>query len=547
MKNARKKVISMLMAFILAVTLIPMGAALGSDELLEGDASLDTVAHDTEAAEGSAAVGITELEPGLTEWELGAEVPAQAEPAPPSGLGAQEPAALIEDADAGLSPGQEDASVDLLASGVGTPITLLQYQYMGASGWITPSSWQQDNLTRGEVGKGYTSTRFFVNNDATQPIRYSLEGSSLPPGLKLSADGALSGIPTKGGYYSVAIKASNSAGSIVRTFKIAVADTPVITTSSLPTATVGSAYEQKIEGTTEYSSYLTWKFVSGNLPPGLTFFPNTVNRFWADVRGTPTQAGTFTFTVSASNTHAVTQKTFSIKVVTPSAPSITTSSLLDGMVGDSYKKTLAASGTNPMSWTRISGSLPPGLTLSGAGVLSGKPTKAGTYTFTVRAANHIGTHSKTFKITVRQKPKITTTIDSVHAGITGINYKKTLAASGTGTITWSRTSGSLPPGLKLSSAGVISGKPTKPGTYTFKVRATNSLGNTTKSFTIKVNNPSISISYQTHVQSVGWQAFKKDGAMSGTSGKALRLEGIKINLKNNTGISGGIRYSTHVQ
>jgi len=146
-----------------------------------------------------------------------------------------------------------------------------------------------------------------------------------------------------------------------------------------------------------------------------------------------------------------------------------------------------------------------------------------------------------------KKPTITTTVASVHAGITGINYKKTLKATGTGTITWSHTSGSLPPGLKLSSAGVITGKPTKPGTYNFKVRATNSIGNTTKTFTIKVNNPSISISYQTHVQSVGWQAFKKDGAMSGTSGKALRLEGIKINLQNNTGISGGIRYSTHVQ
>jgi len=224
----------------------------------------------------------------------------------------------------------------------------------------------------------------------------------------------------------------------------------------------------------------------------------------------------------------------------------TTDSVHSGIVGTNYKKTLAASGTKTITWSRSSGSLPPGLSLSSAGVITGKPTKIGTYTFVVKATNSAGSTTKSFKITIGAV-KITTTKDSVHAGITGINYKKTLKATGTGTITWSRASGSLPPGLKFSSAGVITGKPTKPGTYNFKVRATNSLGNTTKSFTIKVNNPSISISYQTHVQSVGWQAFKKDGAMSGTSGKALRLEGIKINLKNNTGISGGIRYSTHVQ
>lgn len=55
-----------------------------------------------------------------------------------------------------------------------------------------------------------------------------------------------------------------------------------------------------------------------------------------------------------------------------------------------------------------------------------------------------------------------------------------------------------------------------------------------------------SISYQTHVQSVGWQGYKKDGQMSGTSGLSKRLEGIKINLSN-LPYSGGIKYRTHVQ
>ncbi len=54
------------------------------------------------------------------------------------------------------------------------------------------------------------------------------------------------------------------------------------------------------------------------------------------------------------------------------------------------------------------------------------------------------------------------------------------------------------------------------------------------------------ITYQTHVQNLGWQGLVNVGEMSGTSGQSLRLEGIKINL-NNLGISGNIEYCTHVQ
>lgn len=54
------------------------------------------------------------------------------------------------------------------------------------------------------------------------------------------------------------------------------------------------------------------------------------------------------------------------------------------------------------------------------------------------------------------------------------------------------------------------------------------------------------VNYRTHVQSFGWQAWKSNGAMSGTSGKAKRLEGIEIKACN-LGISGDIQYRTHIQ
>lgn len=54
------------------------------------------------------------------------------------------------------------------------------------------------------------------------------------------------------------------------------------------------------------------------------------------------------------------------------------------------------------------------------------------------------------------------------------------------------------------------------------------------------------VTYRTHVQSYGWQAWKYNGQMSGTSGQAKRLEGINIRLSNQQ-YSGDIVYTTHVQ
>ncbi len=54
------------------------------------------------------------------------------------------------------------------------------------------------------------------------------------------------------------------------------------------------------------------------------------------------------------------------------------------------------------------------------------------------------------------------------------------------------------------------------------------------------------VSYRTHVQRQGWQAYARDGEMSGTSGQSLRLEGININVSGSP-YSGSIRYRTHVQ
>ncbi len=91
---------------------------------------------------------------------------------------------------------------------------------------------------------------------------------------------------------------------------------------------------------------------------------------------------------------------FTISENAAAAPSITTSSLPDGKVGEAYSQTLTANGTTPIKWS-ISGALPDGLTLDETtGKISGTPTAAGSSTFTVKATNSAGSDTKELSITI---------------------------------------------------------------------------------------------------------------------------------------------------
>ena len=176
-----------------------------------------------------------------------------------------------------------------------------------------------------------------------------------------------------------------------------------------------------------------------------------------------------------------------ITVGTPTAPEITTASLPNGTVGTAYSQTLAASGSTPITWSKTSGDLPAGLTLSDAGVISGTPTATGTATFTVKVENAVGNDTKELSITVVPVPVAPTiTTASLPGGTVGTAYNQILAADGDATITWTKTAGDLPAGLTLSDAGVISGTPTATGTANFTVKAENSTGDDTKALSITI-------------------------------------------------------------
>jgi len=186
-----------------------------------------------------------------------------------------------------------------------------------------------------------------------------------------------------------------------------------------------------------------------------------------------------------SNLVAFTINAASTTTTTTGAPlAITTTSLPVGTAGTAYGQTLAASGgTAPYAWSAISGTVPPGLTLSSAGAVSGTPTTAGSYSFMAQVQDSASaTSSLIYSVSIgaATTPPLAVSTVSVPGGTAGTAYSTNLAATGgTAPYTWSVAAGStLPPGLALSGAGAISGTPDMPATYPFSVQVRDSVNNT---------------------------------------------------------------------
>jgi Putative Ig domain len=163
--------------------------------------------------------------------------------------------------------------------------------------------------------------------------------------------------------------------------------------------------------------------------------------------------------------------------VSPPAMTLTSSTLTPDQAGVAYTSTLTATGgTAPYSWTATS-TLPPGLTLSSAGVLSGTPTAAGGYNITVSVSDSSKPPmTVTGAVSLVITPTtLTLTTFTLSGAQQGVPYTATLSAQGgTPPYTWTITAGALPPGLSLSAAGVISGTPTLAGSYNFTATCTDS-------------------------------------------------------------------------
>ena len=151
---------------------------------------------------------------------------------------------------------------------------------------------------------------------------------------------------------------------------------------------------------------------------------------------------------------------------------VATQSLPNGTVGIAYSQKLSASGgTPPYTWSAAAG-LPPGISVAADGTVSGTPTSAGDFRFTVTVTDKNNTTaSQSFTVSIVAGLAVAT--QSLPNGTVGVAYsQKLLASGGTPPYTWSAGAG-LPPGISVGADGTVSGTPASAGDFRFTVTVTD--------------------------------------------------------------------------
>ncbi|MBM3783294.1 MAG: hypothetical protein FJW30_02985 [Acidobacteria bacterium] len=342
-------------------------------------------------------------------------------------------------------------------------------------------------LPNGTVNNPYSAT--VLTSGGRGPMTFSLGAGTLPAGVTLnSGSGLISGTPTASGTFTPRIDVIDADGRTANrtySFDIAVA-TLTIGPATLPTGTIGSAYSATF--TTTASSTVTWSVASGALPTGLTLNPAS-----GVLSGSPSAAGTFNFTIAAtaSATAQSGQRTYTVDIL--NVFSISTATLPDGMVGETYNVTLAAAGAaGSVTWAITAGSLPPGLTLNPAtGVIGVTPADHMLSAITVSATDQQGRVAAR-SLSIRIHPALV--IVNGLLGDVPRNSSFSLILTGAGGVppyTWSLVGTGLPSGIGLALNGLVSGSASSAeGIYAQQFRLTDARGGTVvKTLTMTITAP----------------------------------------------------------
>jgi large repetitive protein len=351
------------------------------------------------------------------------------------------------------------------------------------------------------VGTAYSQT--FTFNGGAQPWS-GFQVTNLPAGVSITGTTAnsvtVSGTPTQAGSFSLNASATDSNGpySVGQAFTLTVTGPALALAPAAGTltGTYGAAYSQAFTASGGIGAYSYVR--TGTLPAGVSFSGNSVS-------GTPTAPGSYSFTVTATDTGSTgTGSPFTIAqnyTLNVPAPVIVVNpaTLPNPTAGNAYSQTLTVTGgVAPYSTAVSSGSLPSGITLTSGGALSGTSNQVGTFNITVTATDANGqTGSRAYTLTIAAPTLTMTPAAGTLTATYGASYTQAFTAAGSaGPFNYVLT-GALPTGVSFTG-NTLSGTPTVPGSYPITVTATDTVltgvgapFSITQNYTLNVPAPTI--------------------------------------------------------
>ena len=351
---------------------------------------------------------------------------------------------------------------------------------------------------------------YFCLANFKKPVTFSLSPGKgiLPPGISLDKNSRIIfGTPNNTGMWKFNIRVLDGSSAVIEQeeFIIKIKDLNIVTASSLPHICLHSPYSTVIHicgGTPPFK----WQIKSGSWSPEaqpLYFSNNQTTVRYNTISGTPNKCtgcnpswpwNLFKFTVRVTDkNYKQVEKEFNMDV-TLELTILNPYKLPTGYVGKPYTYNLSACGGNPpYVWKKTAGSLPAGLFLSADGKIDGgSPTTPGNYAFKVAVTDKVPFDSileGSFNIRVVNAPLKPSDRNFAMSECTLVNTQiggATWVSGGYGPRYWKLESGTMPPGLTLTSAGYLKGQPATPGTFNFEVSVHDATTNPGSAPTAKV-------------------------------------------------------------
>jgi len=412
----------------------------------------------------------------------------------------------------GTSPGAVYGPVIFQVADSGSPQkTATQSIYMT---FIWQLSFQTTSLPAAHSNVPYDTFIYLMTS--ADPTTWKLLSGTLPPGLQLTNPSAqqieITGTTTQTGSYPLTLQVQdNSTPPQVakQDFVLTVDNALTILTQKLGSAIINSNYSvtlSAINGTTPYQ----WSAVG--LPPSLTIDPAS-----GTISGVPTLYGVFqpTVTVTDSASHTASQ-ILGLTII--AALFVPNYGNLSAVINKPFYDYLTAfGGSPPYSWSLVSGSMPPGLTLDGAhGTITGTPTQLGSYNLTFQVTDTgPPQQSAQWSTTISVVPPQLYIASTLPPKLPlGVPFQWTAAAQGgTPPYHWSAATGTLPPGLGFDpNTADLTGTPTSLGQYTFSLSVSDSGSpqqTATNTLTVNITTPlgrNDAIAHATPLGDGSWQA-----------------------------------------